>query len=77
MPKTVEHAVPSCVYSFWHGVIPTSYFIVNDLFYIAHTLDPTDIICIPPRYNIIYKCESCEMRCIGMMYHNNHRDKTG
>ena len=20
-------AVPSCIYSFWHGVIPTSYFI--------------------------------------------------
>ena len=23
-------AVPSCIYSFWHGVIPTSYFIFND-----------------------------------------------
>ena len=22
-------AVPSCTYSFWHGVIPTSYFIFN------------------------------------------------
>ena len=22
--------VPSCIYSFWHGVIPTSYFIFND-----------------------------------------------
>ena len=21
-------AVPSCIYSFWHGVIPTSYFIL-------------------------------------------------
>ena len=26
-------AVPSCTYSFWRGVIPTSYFIFNDLFY--------------------------------------------
>ena len=24
-------AVPSCIYSFWHGVIPTSYLIFNDL----------------------------------------------
>ena len=23
-------AVASCIYSFWHGVIPTSYFIFND-----------------------------------------------
>ena len=22
------HTVPSCIYSFWHGVIPTSYFIL-------------------------------------------------
>ena len=29
-------AVPSCIYSFWHGVIPTSYFIfilVSQIFY--------------------------------------------
>ena len=25
-------AVPSCFNSFWHGVIPTSYFIVNDFY---------------------------------------------
>ena len=25
-------AVPSCTYSFWHGVIPTSYFIFNDFY---------------------------------------------
>ena len=24
--------MPSCIYSFWHGVIPTSYFIFNDCF---------------------------------------------
>ena len=24
-------AVPFCIYNFWHGVIPTSYFIFNDL----------------------------------------------
>ena len=24
--------VPSCIYSFWHGVIPTSYFIFNDFY---------------------------------------------
>ena len=25
-------AVPSCICSFWHGVIPTSYFIFNDFY---------------------------------------------
>ena len=25
-------SVPSCIYSFWHGVIPTSYFIFNDFY---------------------------------------------
>ena len=25
-------AVPSCIHSFWHGVIPTSYFIFNDFY---------------------------------------------
>ena len=25
-------AVPSCIYSFWHGVIPTSYFIFTDFY---------------------------------------------
>ena len=25
-------AVPSCIYSFWHGVIPTSYFIFYDFY---------------------------------------------
>ena len=25
-------AVPSCIYSFWHSVIPTSYFIYNDFY---------------------------------------------
>ena len=29
--------VPSCIYSFWHGVIPTSYFIFND-FYTCFTI---------------------------------------
>ena len=24
--------VPSCIYSFWHGVIPTSYFIFKDFY---------------------------------------------
>ena len=42
-------AVPSCFNSFWHGVIPTSYFIFNDFYtcstycfsheYGKHTLD--------------------------------------
>ena len=31
-------AVPSCFNSFWHGVIPTSYFIFNDFY-----------ICLKPR----------------------------
>ena len=25
-------AVPSCIYSFWYGIIPTSYFIFNDFY---------------------------------------------
>ena len=29
---TLLLAVPSCTYSFWHGVIPTSYFIFNDFY---------------------------------------------
>ena len=29
-------AVPSCIYSFWHGVIPTSYFIFNDFYTCIH-----------------------------------------
>ena len=33
-------AVPSCIYSFWHGVIPTSYFIFNDFYmYIRESVD--------------------------------------
>ena len=28
-------AVASCIYSFWHGVIPTSYFIFNDFYIIV------------------------------------------
>ena len=29
-------AVASCIYSFWHGVIPTSYFIFNDFYTCIH-----------------------------------------
>ena len=29
-------AVPSCFNSFWHGVIPTSYFIFNDFFTLVY-----------------------------------------
>ena len=29
-------AVPSCFNSFWHGVIPTSYFIFNDFYTCSH-----------------------------------------
>ena len=25
-------AVPSCIYNFWYGVIPTSYFIFNEFY---------------------------------------------
>ena len=31
-------AVASCTYSFWHGVIPTSYFIFNDFYTCIHAL---------------------------------------
>ena len=35
-------AVPSCIYSFWHGVIPTRtfYFILNDFYTCIHS-DPS------------------------------------
>ena len=29
-------AVPSCSCSFWHGIIPTSYFIFNDIYLIFY-----------------------------------------
>ena len=32
-------AVPSCFNSFWHGVIPTSYFIFNDFYTCIHTIE--------------------------------------
>ena len=35
-------AVPSCFNSFWHGVIPTSYFIFND-FYTCQCRDDADM----------------------------------
>ena len=33
-------AVPSCTYSFWHGVIPTSYFIFNDFYTCIYINEP-------------------------------------
>ena len=36
-------AVPSCIYSFWHGVIPTSYFIFNDFYTIQARLALTTV----------------------------------
>ena len=57
-------AVPSCTYSFWHGVIPTSYFIFNDFYtciYIGFV--PA---CIPSGstiiYNDVYTLSGCCMR---------------
>ena len=35
-------AVASCTYSFWHGVIPTSYFIFNDFYTCIYTLPLED-----------------------------------
>ena len=34
-------AVASCIYSFWHGVIPTSYFIFNAFYTCIYTLSDT------------------------------------
>ena len=51
VPKTVDTrnhckvwlqqylAVASCIYSFWHGVIPTSYFIFNDFYTCVTSVD--------------------------------------
>ena len=33
-------AVLSCIYSFWHGVIPTSYFIFNDFYTCIYRHEP-------------------------------------
>ena len=46
-------AVPSCFNSFWHGVIPTSYFIFND-FYTCNII------------GITYQCLSDAMSCSTM-----------
>ena len=47
-------AVPSCIYSFLHGVIPTSYFIFND-FYTCFTnsLSRLSLDCSARRDDII------------------------
>ena len=42
-------AVPSCIYSFWHGVIPTSYFIFNDFYTCIYS--STYIACRTRRYS--------------------------
>ena len=39
-------AVPSCIYSFWHGVIPTSYFIFNDFYTCYIVITPSNFISI-------------------------------
>ena len=40
-------AVPSCFNSFWHGVIPTSYFIFNDFYTCIHIhVHPAHSACI-------------------------------
>ena len=46
--------MPSCIYSFWHGVIPTSYFIFND-FYTCFTnfLSRLSLDCSAQRDDII------------------------
>ena len=38
-------AVPSCIYSFWHGVIPTSYFIFNDFYTCFTNFFPLTVLC--------------------------------
>ena len=42
-------AVPSCFNSFWHGVIPTSYFIFNDIYTCiinSHHINETEYVAI-------------------------------
>ena len=38
-------AVPSCIYSFWHGVIPTSYFIFNDFYTCIYNIKVVSAYC--------------------------------
>ena len=37
-------AVLSCIYSFWHGVIPTSYFIFNDFYTCIYTCSNVHVL---------------------------------
>ena len=38
-------AVPSCFNSFWHGVIPTSYFIFNDFYTCIYNIKVVSAYC--------------------------------
>ena len=40
-------AVPSCFNSFWHGVIPTSYFIFNDFYTCTIYKGLTQLVALP------------------------------
>ena len=55
-------AVASCTYSFWHGVIPTSYFIFND-FYTCVYRDEPDLL-RPP-----YKQKACYLQNTAFLSH--------
>ena len=46
-------AVPSCIYSFWHGVIPTSYF---DFILVSLIFYPGLALTVAHGYPYVYVC---------------------
>ena len=80
-------AVPSCIYSFWHGVIPTSYFIFNDFYTCSiihvspsvYTKLPSCIYSfwhgvIPTSYFIFNDFYTC-IPCSGHVHQESHLSK--
>ena len=63
-----SHSVSFCIYSFWHGVIPTSYFIFNDFY--TNFLSRLSLDCIygTPVRRYTYKVQSSLHCPFGMAY---------
>ena len=62
-------AVPSCIYSFWHGVIPTSYFIFILVYIIIiHAIIATYYSNVMTVYNNYCNCvhQSCKCRLLSL-----------
>ena len=65
-------AVPSCFNSFWHGIIPTSYFIFNDfytcvLYEAKGRGDSIDVTRSYPSKHIIFASSVCHCQADGVI----------